>query len=196
MADESWTESGELPAGVVLALCAIDQDAVDAAQLREFVKRVKEPSEEERSRGLLRSNGHEAGILAGLVAMAGLGAMVTLSTAAGLAVFGGLGAAALATPAVSRALQRRRRARVDPTAAFELVVSSESFQVRRAGEVVESTPIDAIDGFTGGVRLHLRQRDGSSRRLGLTLASREHAALAARLTELCARARAARGGYR
>ena len=195
-----WTESGTVVDGVVLSLTAVDQEAADAAEAHDFVRKLRTASEADPHD---RDAGTRAGCLYALaVPVLLLAALVLAGTfeAMGLPALVGfaLPPAAAAIVLLTRfwrahsvRLQRAQQQRV-----FEFEVRPSELVLREGGRVRYQVATAMVARFVGGARLSIERAEGGLDVLPLRVASGGHDALAVRLNEIIREARALGGGYR
>ncbi len=190
-----WTAAQAENGDVVVSLRGVDQEALDAAEMREFMSRVKEPEEAPVDAIARRSTA--GGILGALSAAAVAGAVAFLTLpvayAAGVtAVVGGIAG----VNAVNDERRKRRDGKALALIDWQLVLGADTFEVRCAGESRLRIPLSEIERFIGGRRMVVELRNRSTRQLPMCLPTYDHAALAHDLTERVVATRIAHGGYR
>lgn len=195
----AWSETGTVAAGVVLTMRAIDQEATEAAEARDFIRDLRKPTASDPRD---QSAGTRAGCLYALaiptvlllsLLFGGGFESIGLPFLAGFAAMPAVIAVVLLTRFwrghTVRALRLRERG-------FELLVTPSRLLLRADGDTRYEIPTTAISRFVGGDRLAIERTAGGLDVLALRFADRDHDALAARLNELLREARALGGGYR
>lgn len=193
-----WSESGTVADGIVLSLAAVDQEAVDAAEARDFVRHLRTPSDPRDPNagtraGCLYALAVPVLLLCGAI-LAGLFAEMGLPSLVGLLIPPAAAASVLLTRFWRAHSVRRVRAQQERSFTFE--ATSSKLVLRADDRVRYEVPTDMIAGIVGGARLSIQRTDGRLDVLPLRIASGGHDALAARLTEIVREARALGGGYR
>lgn len=193
-----WSESGTVADGIVLSLAAVDQEAVDAAEARDFVRHLRTPSDPRDPNagtraGCLYALAVPTLLLCGLI-LAGGFEQTGLPGPLGLLIPFAVAASVLLTRFWRAHSVQRVRAQQQREFTFEVTASK--LVLRADGRVRYEVATSMIAGFVGDARLAVERTEGRLDVLPFRIASGGHAALAARLTEILREARALGGGYR